>query len=1097
MFSADEFGATALVSLPPVDIERKDRFSELWVRACDSYIGEAECSVVAERANAVTLARLRLSALTVDVSLTKRFASSGSSYEIHAPSAAIENGQLDLGKDAVWKNHPRMTAALDSAYSRIVVESWRGNPILLAEVLDTNGLQSRGGLRAPQVGALHALAAHWSVKSTHAKVVLPTGTGKTDVLIAASMMARALRTLVLVPSDALRTQVSDKFKSLGILRQIGAATTDALCPVVGKLTKSPHRIDEIAALRAANAVVSTTQMLLGMSSTVLKEFLYWFDLVMFDEAHHLPAASWTRIKEGIDDRSRVISVTATPYRNDGKRVPGELVYQFPLRLAQTQGYFTPISVVQVDENDPALADVEIARNAVAVLRRDEREHAKVHLILARARSVDHANLLHAIYLREFPDLDPVVLHTGVSQSKRRLAIEGLRASRHRVVVCVDMLGEGFDLPSLKIAAMHELHKSLPITLQFIGRFTRTASAVGAATVVINMAEPMAETAVAELFSEDADWNELVPELSARAIKSEEDIAKFLETMRASVDTENRKFDLALLTPKTNVTIYAASTFRPERLSKGISRHSSVHQSWLNEDRDLLVFVTQDIVYPDWSLSKDAAGFEWNMGMIAFDAEARLLYVNSTSRASRLSALAKAVGGQDATLISGEGMFRVFNGLHRTVLHNVGLYRRGQVRFQMLAGVDIGGHVSSAIQAGSAKSNLFAVGYDDGKKTNVGASFKGRVWSMSPTSIPDWVAWSRKVSRKIVDNTIATNSFLQFTLIPREVDSRPNIDVFAVLPPDGLLPGDYHGEKKISVHGSAALYSQVDLAFDVNSQEETSLVIRLTVGADTQSDFRLQWDGGFRVIHESGPRVKLLADSTEVSFEDYMTSHPPPLLLRDGSELVGKYHFKLPSTSPYTFSPDSIRAINWGTTPIRIESKWRNGQMRPSSVQGFMIDHAITEDNSFVIDDDDTGEAADIIVINDNRDAKELEVTLYHCKYASGGEAGARYGDLYEVCGQAVKSSRLLHRAEALLAHVVRREEKNLGGRPTRFEKGTLREAKSLRKRIGLYRMRLNICIVQPGLSAAALTPELSAVLAAADGFILEFTGRPLKVFGSL
>lgn len=41
------------------------------------------------------------------------------------------------------------------------------------------------------------------------------------------------------------------------------------------------------------------------------------------------------------------------------------------------------------------------------------------------------------------------------------------------MICVDMLGEGFDFPNLKIAAIHEPHKSLASTLQFIGRFART------------------------------------------------------------------------------------------------------------------------------------------------------------------------------------------------------------------------------------------------------------------------------------------------------------------------------------------------------------------------------------------------------------------------------------------------------------------------------------------------------------------------------------------------------------------------------------------------------------------------------------------------
>ncbi len=58
---------------------------------------------------------------------------------------------------------------------------------------------------------------------------------------------------------------------------------------------------------------------------------------------------------------------------------------------------------------------------------------------------------------------------------------------HKIVVCVNMLGEGYDLPQLKIAAVHDERQSLPITLQFIGRFTRTASNLGAASFVTNIA----------------------------------------------------------------------------------------------------------------------------------------------------------------------------------------------------------------------------------------------------------------------------------------------------------------------------------------------------------------------------------------------------------------------------------------------------------------------------------------------------------------------------------------------------------------------------------------------------------------------------------
>src|SRR5579862_8232347 len=77
----------------------------------------------------------------------------------------------------------------------------------------------RPGLRTPQIGALHAISAHFAVGKEFdpATVVLPTGTGKTETMLASQVYRRLRRTLVLVPSDTLRSQISGKFITLGVL----------------------------------------------------------------------------------------------------------------------------------------------------------------------------------------------------------------------------------------------------------------------------------------------------------------------------------------------------------------------------------------------------------------------------------------------------------------------------------------------------------------------------------------------------------------------------------------------------------------------------------------------------------------------------------------------------------------------------------------------------------------------------------------------------------------------------------------------------------------------------------------------------------------
>ncbi|SDL66321.1 hypothetical protein SAMN04488502_101491 [Dendrosporobacter quercicolus] len=83
-----------------------------------------------------------------------------------------------------------------------------------------------------------------------------------------------------------------------------------------------------------------------------------------------------------------------------------------------------------------------------------------------------------------------------------------------------MFGEGIDIPSLKIAAVHDKYKSLPITLQFIGRFARSSEGLGAATVITNIANDELNESLQELYAQDSNWNILLHVLANREINKE-------------------------------------------------------------------------------------------------------------------------------------------------------------------------------------------------------------------------------------------------------------------------------------------------------------------------------------------------------------------------------------------------------------------------------------------------------------------------------------------------------------------------------------------------------------------------------------------------
>ncbi len=93
---------------------------------------------------------------------------------------------------------------------------------------------------------------------------------------------------------------------------------------------------------------------------------------------------------------------------------------------------------------------------------------------------------------------------------------------------------------------------------------------------------------------------------------------------------------------------------------------------------------------------------------------------------------------------------------------------------------------------------------------------------------------------------------------------------------------------------------------------------------------------------------------------------------------------------------------WHGVPLRVESKWKNDEMRPEAVRGRLIEELVQAECAFVIDDAESGEAADVVEILQGQ--HELIFRLYHCKYAHGQAPGIRMADLYEVCGQAIRSS---------------------------------------------------------------------------------------------
>ena len=585
------------------------------------------------------------------------------------------------------------------------------------------------GLRPLQLGAIHGVQSHWTVNKDPATVVIPTGVGKTETMIALLVAERCDRLMVVVPTDALRTQLSDKFLSLGLLKDpsFGVIANTARYPVVGLLNRRPSGVDQVDSFfRKCNVIVTTMALASQCPAEIIRRMAERCGCLFIDEAHHVAAPKWKEFRDAFEATTRIFQFTATPFRNDDKPIGGKRVFTFSLRHAQERGFFKQIEFKPVLEFDPTRKDAAIAEAAVEQLRAD---FALGHILMARVGNIARAAEVFECY-QKYPEFNPVQLHSGIKSTADRDEIRGnLLSGRARIVVCVDMLGEGFDLPELKIAAFHDIRKTLSVTLQLAGRFTRSKPNLGNATFVANVADLEVKDELRKLYQHDSDWNALLPILSEKATGGEFNLLEFLGGFQELPD----ELTLRNVRPAMSTVVYRTKcdSWTPERFEQGIAGYESLDKVYptLNPHENTLVVVTTRRVPVDWAQIDEIFTWDWQLYVLHWDQTRGLLFVHNSNNAGFFKRFAEVVAGE-VEQIRGPTIFRCMAGITRLKLQNVGLLEElGRlIRYTMRAGSDVEPLLSEAQKQRARKANIFGQGFEHGVRTTIGCSYKGRIWS---------------------------------------------------------------------------------------------------------------------------------------------------------------------------------------------------------------------------------------------------------------------------------------------------------------------------------------------------------------------------------
>ena len=949
------------------------------------------------------------------------------------------------------------------------------------------------GLRPPQIGAIHAVHAHWTVSDVAATIVMPTGVGKTETMLSLLISLQCSKLLVIVPTDALRDQLSSKFISLGILHRIGVLPKETKKPIVGILKHKCKSVKDVDEFFEKCHVIITTMSIAGQCSEEVQDRMAIDCKYLFiDEAHHVSATTWNAFRKRFS-KSRIIQFTATPFRNDGKSIEGKFIFNYPLKKAQEEGYFRPISFKAILENDPTKHDLSIALAAIEQLKAD---YDKGHVLMARVNSIKRAEEVYKIY-QQYPDFHPVRIHTGLSKNERGKIRQQILIGESRIIVCVDMLGEGFDLPELKIAAFHDIRKSLPITLQLAGRFTRTKKNLGNPTFIANIAQADVNEELKDLYSRDPDWNSLLPRASKDAIDEEANLWEFLEGFEkfpADISLLNFRPALSTVVYKTKCEEWKPDNFRLG--IKGIQTFLNVYHD-INRYNNSLVIITKKKLFIDWAQMDEIYTWAWDLYILFWDQQQKLLFIHSSSNAGYYPELAKAVCGEEVEQIRGGSVFRCLSGVNRLTLQNVGLLKTlGRlIRFEMRAGSDVEPALTEVEKRNTIKSNIFGAGFENGVKTTIGCSYKGRIWSRQTSNLKTLSDWCSLLGSKLMDEKINPDDVLKGTLVPEEIFERPKIYPIGIEWPENIYTEtDSAFQFIIDNIQIPLILSDINL---INPSEEGDLIFEIRSG-DVFCVFQLVLIKKGDTSDYSFVQINTKEDafigyhSKSSLIIDFFGQYPPTIWFSDGSSLQGNRYIKLKQDYP-PYPVDKIEAWNWENVDLTIESQ--GFEKIANSIQFRVIQDLKSHQFNVIFDDDDHGESADVVAFRYNE--SELYIELYHCKYSTGRQPGQRIKDLYEVCGQAQKNNHWARQSTDLIDHLLKREPRRYKNNTySRLELGTIEDLIKIREMSKRIRIKFKIFIVQPGLSKLNATNDQLRLLSVTENYLMETYMIPFGVIAS-
>jgi len=349
-------------------------------------------------------------------------------------------------------------------------------------------IEFRGTLRPYQEEALKA----WRENDYKGIIALPTGAGKTVVAIA-GIAELQVRTLVVVYT---REQVRQWIQAIRRFTDAGG--------MVGAYYGEEKRLAPIT--------VTTYQT----AYRRLREFAPYFSLVIFDEAHHLPAEKFRAIAVGMPAPYR-LGLSATIEREDGKHeeifpLLGGVVYHTSPGELTRLGYLATYTIIQrkVDllpnekkkymelrrryqvyargrtfqelleaakkGDQDAIQAIRIHKEMTKLIQHSEAKLREAEKIIRNELAKGSKIIVFTQYKSQAEEIAKrvggLLLHGGLDKARRARVLEEFRASPSGVLVVTTVGDEGIDIPDANVGVLLSGTGSQRQFIQRLGRLLR-------------------------------------------------------------------------------------------------------------------------------------------------------------------------------------------------------------------------------------------------------------------------------------------------------------------------------------------------------------------------------------------------------------------------------------------------------------------------------------------------------------------------------------------------------------------------------------------------------------------------------------------------